>query len=417
MNPVYILDAVRTPRGRGKAGKGALSGIHPQELLAQVLNAPRRSAPASTGDVDDVDRRLRLAGRRAGREHRAQRGARGRLARRGHGRDAQPLLRLGPAGGATSRAMGVVSGAHGARRRRRRREHVARADGLGRRRHRRQQRAPARARLPGAAGHQRRPHRHARGLLARGRRRRSRCARSRAPRAPSRRTASRKRSFAVDDPRPGKVAARRATSTRAPARPLEGLAALEPAFVGMGARPSGRTARRSTRSRSRATRRRRRFSHVHTAGNSSGIVDGAAAVVARLGALRRRAHGLKPRARIRAMATVGRRAGHHAHRARARPARRRSRMAGMKPRDIDLWEINEAFAAVVLQTDAQARDRSRARQRQRRRHRARPPARRDRRDAARHRARRARAHRQARRRCVTLCIGGGQGIATIIERV
>ena len=35
----YVLDAVRTPRGRGKAGKGALSAIHPQELLAQLFTA------------------------------------------------------------------------------------------------------------------------------------------------------------------------------------------------------------------------------------------------------------------------------------------------------------------------------------------------------------------------------------------
>ena len=34
----YIIDAVRTPRGRGKMGKGALNNIHPQELLAQALN-------------------------------------------------------------------------------------------------------------------------------------------------------------------------------------------------------------------------------------------------------------------------------------------------------------------------------------------------------------------------------------------
>jgi acetyl-CoA C-acetyltransferase len=38
MTTAYILDAVRTPRGRGKLGKGALTGIHPQELLAQTLN-------------------------------------------------------------------------------------------------------------------------------------------------------------------------------------------------------------------------------------------------------------------------------------------------------------------------------------------------------------------------------------------
>ena len=38
MANAYIIDAVRTPRGRGKPGKGALSGIHPQELVAQTLN-------------------------------------------------------------------------------------------------------------------------------------------------------------------------------------------------------------------------------------------------------------------------------------------------------------------------------------------------------------------------------------------
>jgi acetyl-CoA C-acetyltransferase len=38
MADVFIIDAVRTPRGRGKAGKGALSGLHPQVLLAQALN-------------------------------------------------------------------------------------------------------------------------------------------------------------------------------------------------------------------------------------------------------------------------------------------------------------------------------------------------------------------------------------------
>src|SRR5262249_30518832 len=50
----YVIDAVRTPRGRGKPGKGALSAVHPQELLATVL----RALPTRTGldlrDVDDV---------------------------------------------------------------------------------------------------------------------------------------------------------------------------------------------------------------------------------------------------------------------------------------------------------------------------------------------------------------------------
>src|SRR5688572_31623117 len=38
MTDVFIFDALRTPRGRGKAGKGGLANHHPQELLAQTLN-------------------------------------------------------------------------------------------------------------------------------------------------------------------------------------------------------------------------------------------------------------------------------------------------------------------------------------------------------------------------------------------
>src|SRR5215468_1985514 len=50
----YIIDAVRTPRGRGKMGKGALNNIHPQELLAQALNRLAERAGVDKGDVDDV---------------------------------------------------------------------------------------------------------------------------------------------------------------------------------------------------------------------------------------------------------------------------------------------------------------------------------------------------------------------------
>jgi acetyl-CoA C-acetyltransferase len=88
--------------------------------------------------------------------------------------------------------------------------------------------------------------------------------------------------------------------------------------------------------------------HVHTAGNASGIVDGAAAVLL---ASREyvEANGLKPRARIRAAATVGSEpvimlTG-------PTPASQKAlAQAGMAPGDIDLWEINEAFAVVALQT-------------------------------------------------------------------
>src|SRR5580692_9093098 len=54
MRDVFILDAVRTPRGRGKAGKGALSGLHPQELLAQALNRLVKRSGLAAGDVEDV---------------------------------------------------------------------------------------------------------------------------------------------------------------------------------------------------------------------------------------------------------------------------------------------------------------------------------------------------------------------------
>ena len=86
--------------------------------------------------------------------------------------------------------------------------------------------------------------------------------------------------------------------------------------------------------------------HVHHAGNSSGIVDGAAAVLvgSKEGG---KAAGLKPRAKIRAFASIG-----------SDPAlmltgpidvtERVLKKSGMKLSDIDLIEINEAFAAVVL---------------------------------------------------------------------
>jgi acetyl-CoA acetyltransferase family protein len=100
---------------------------------------------------------------------------------------------------------------------------------------------------------------------------------------------------------------------------IEKLAALKPSFI-----PSGQV----------------------TAGNSSQISDGAAAVLL-MSADRARSLGLKPRVRIRATAVAGVRPEimgwgpvPATHKAMAR--------AGLKPADIGLWEINEAFAAQVL---------------------------------------------------------------------
>ncbi len=54
MTDVFIYDAVRTPRGRGKAGKGGLTNIHPQELLAQTLNHMAERSKLDKNLIDDV---------------------------------------------------------------------------------------------------------------------------------------------------------------------------------------------------------------------------------------------------------------------------------------------------------------------------------------------------------------------------
>ncbi|KRE24074.1 acetyl-CoA acetyltransferase [Bosea sp. Root483D1] len=86
--------------------------------------------------------------------------------------------------------------------------------------------------------------------------------------------------------------------------------------------------------------------HVHHAGNSSGIVDGAAAVL--VGSKKAgKASGLKPRARIRAFATTGSDLGLML----TGPVDVTElvlKKAGMSVKDIDLFELNEAFSSVVL---------------------------------------------------------------------
>ncbi|NCG17870.1 MAG: acetyl-CoA C-acetyltransferase [Rhodobacterales bacterium] len=89
-----------------------------------------------------------------------------------------------------------------------------------------------------------------------------------------------------------------------------------------------------------------RIDHVHHAGNSSGIVDGAAAIL--LGSKEwGERNGLKPRAKMISFASIGSEptlmlSGP------ADAAIKTLKRAGMSASDIDLWEINEAFAAVVL---------------------------------------------------------------------
>ena len=88
------------------------------------------------------------------------------------------------------------------------------------------------------------------------------------------------------------------------------------------------------------------INHVHTAGNSSGIVDGSAAVLVGNAEAGERM-GLKPRARIKSFASIG--SEPTIMLTGPAPASQKAlKRAGMDTSDIDLWELNEAFASVVL---------------------------------------------------------------------
>jgi acetyl-CoA C-acetyltransferase len=129
---------------------------------------------------------------------------------------------------------------------------------------------------------------------------------------------------------------------------LEQLHSLPPAFEKLGNMamgPNGETVDALALKRYPDTAK---IEHVHTAGNSSGIVDGAAVVLLGSAEWGKKA-GLKPRAKIRAMATAG--AEPLIMLTAPAPASKKALdKAGMKPGDIDVWEINEAFAVVPLQT-------------------------------------------------------------------
>ena len=125
-----------------------------------------------------------------------------------------------------------------------------------------------------------------------------------------------------------------------PATDMQSLAALKPSFVMMAEQGGFAAVAIQAHPDVEA------LNHVHHAGNSSGIVDGASAVL--MGSAEAgKAAGLKPRARIKAFANIG-----------SEPAlmltgpvdvtRKVLARAGMTIADIDLFEVNEAFASVVL---------------------------------------------------------------------
>ena len=357
MTDVFIYDAVRTPRGRGKAGKGGLANIHPQELLAQTLNHMAERTQARQEPGRGRRDRLRHPGQGAGRVHRAHRADRGAT-----GPTTSPAFTVNRFCGSGLEAVNAIAAKIGA-------GFIDAGIGGGvesmsrvpmgsrRRDARRPQREAAQAAVHGAAGHLGRPDRDARGLHARGRRH----VRARSSQQKAARAIEGKRFDSVDvrgQERRRHGRARRATSTRAPTPRSSRSAALQPAFAQMGAMrdgPERRDARRS--SRSSATRDTKAIDHVHTAGNSSGIVDGAAVVLmgsAEWGKKRGpQAARADPRDGDR-----GRRAGDHADRAGAGVAEgaREGRHDGQGHRSVgDQRGVRGGAAA----DDARARHRSR----------------------------------------------------------
>ena len=125
-----------------------------------------------------------------------------------------------------------------------------------------------------------------------------------------------------------------------PQTDMQSLGALKPSFEGIGEMPGFDAVALQKYPELE------RINHVHHAGNSSGIVDGASAVLIGSKSMGDTL-GIKPRARIRAQASIG-----------SEPTimltgpefvtAKLLKRAGMTPADIDLWELNEAFASVVL---------------------------------------------------------------------
>lgn len=120
---------------------------------------------------------------------------------------------------------------------------------------------------------------------------------------------------------------------------MQSLGALDPSFAGLGAMGFDEVIKQRYPEIEK-------IDHVHHAGNSSGIVDGSAAVLFGSEEMGKK-HNLKPRARIKAMASIGSEPGIML----TGPTfvtQKVLKKAGMEVEDIDLFELNEAFASVPM---------------------------------------------------------------------
>ena len=349
MAEAYIIDAVRTPRSIGKLGKGAVSHMHPQHLAAVVLAAIKDRNGLNTADVDDV---IWGCSAQAG----LQGGDMGRMAALDAGYDVKAsgvtLDRFCGSGlTATSLAAAqVMSGMEdlviaggtemmshvvdfGSRVRA---AGVAAASGLGTGNARLQAKHPqsnqgvcadAIAAMEGIS----RAELEAFGVESQRRAalaiREGRFARSVVP-------------VIGDD---GTVVLDHEEYPR-PDTTAETLAGMKPAFemfLDMPSAPDGPTFRGLILQKYPDLD----IKGIHHVGISSGVVDGAAALLIASGAYAE-AHGLKPRARIVATANVGDCPTLMLN-GPVPAARKVLAKAGLTVDDIDVWEINEAFAVVA----------------------------------------------------------------------
>jgi acetyl-CoA C-acetyltransferase len=337
----WIIDAVRSPRGVGKQGKGALSHLHPQRVLAQVLNALQKKAGFDPRDVDDV---VCGNGSHAG-DHAHDIG---RMAVLDAGWPITvPGVTLNRFCGSgqqavTFAAMGIAAG------------HQDLVIGCG-------VESMSRPARNGTDGF----HANNKHLL------------ETHPQVPQGLSADliatvdgwtrtqcdalgvesqRRAAAAIADKRfdrslvaikneDGSVALEREEYPR-PGTTLEGLAKLEPSFPKMVGFKFGQSAKDMLGLIRQVYPQVRQLDHVHHAGNSSGVVDGAGAVVLASPEYAK-AHGLRPRARIQ-MSAVAADEPLIMLTAPGPAANKCLKRAGMTMKDIDLLEVNEAFAAVIL---------------------------------------------------------------------
>jgi acetyl-CoA C-acetyltransferase len=335
-----IIDAVRSPRGKGKE-TGSLHGVHPQRILAQVLGALQERNGFDTADVDDV-----VMGCYSGAGDHSMDIARMAALDAGWSLDAPgvTLHRFCGSGqqAVNFAAMGLRSGfqelvvAGGV-------ESMSRhaplfADGFSANNEHLQSRFPMVtqgisadliATIEGFSREQ------CDELALESQARADRAVRSgffESALVPIRFDDGRLALDHDEFPRPNTTAA--------------DLARLTPSFASVGSSRSEGQERTVDETALLAYPQTARIDHVHHAGNSSGVVDGAAAVLLATPDYARR-HGMKPRARVRMTAVVG-----------TEPvimltapgpaAARCVQKAGMTFDDVDLFEVNEAFAAVVL---------------------------------------------------------------------